>query len=70
MSKATVIAIFMVVLVLGMVTKETQGHTCVDYFEVTLPDVCEANWCTAECLKARNGKGTCWQKFCQCIYDC
>lgn len=53
-----------------MVTKETQGHTCVDYFEVTLPDVCEANWCTSDCLKVHNGKGTCWQKFCQCIYDC
>ncbi|KAG7656947.1 S locus-related glycoprotein 1 binding pollen coat protein [Arabidopsis suecica] len=71
MSKPTVIVIFMAILVLGMATKETQGANCVNYFEITFPEVCEANWCTAECLKAyKNGKGTCWQKFCQCVYDC
>ncbi|CAD5324761.1 unnamed protein product [Arabidopsis thaliana] len=74
MSKTTVIAIFMVVLVLGLVTKETQGQElCHDYMSGT--ELCEEDKCVAKCIWMHGtaAKGTCMpkpSKQCLCTYSC
>ncbi|EOA34433.1 hypothetical protein CARUB_v10021964mg [Capsella rubella] len=72
MSKAPIVAIFMVILVLGMVTKETQGQElCHEYIELGVP--CKPNQCVDACSsKHKNGKGTCMpsSKQCLCTFSC
>ncbi|KAG7564311.1 S locus-related glycoprotein 1 binding pollen coat protein [Arabidopsis suecica] len=73
MSKTTIIAIFMVVLVLGLVTKETQGQEfCHEY--MLGAESCEENKCVIICgWKHIGGKGACMplpSKQCLCRFSC
>ncbi|EOA38988.1 hypothetical protein CARUB_v10011517mg [Capsella rubella] len=71
MSKATVIAIFMVVLVQGMVTKETQGDTCHHYLRESEPWICDSVGCAAVCTSKHHGKGMCIDRAtCVCTFSC
>ncbi|KAG7629272.1 S locus-related glycoprotein 1 binding pollen coat protein [Arabidopsis thaliana x Arabidopsis arenosa] len=74
MTKAITLAIFMVVLVLGMVTKETQGEEkqCYDYL-LTPQENCEGLICAHECTMQHGGNGMCvdtTSTVCICTYDC
>ncbi|KAF3574679.1 hypothetical protein F2Q69_00062328 [Brassica cretica] len=56
MAKTTILAIFMIVVVLGMAMKETQGQEdCHEYYTET--GICEHNQCAAQCASKRNGTG-------------
>ncbi|KAL0756622.1 hypothetical protein Bca101_094290 [Brassica carinata] len=56
MAKTTILAIFMIVLVLGVAMKETQGQeNCHEYYTET--GICEHNQCAAQCASKRNGTG-------------
>ncbi|ESQ44694.1 hypothetical protein EUTSA_v10003401mg [Eutrema salsugineum] len=71
MTKSTVLVIFMVVLVLGMVAKETQGQErCHEYMTGTGP--CEINQCVDQCTAKWKGRGTCMpsSKTCLCTFNC
>ncbi|KAG7626030.1 S locus-related glycoprotein 1 binding pollen coat protein [Arabidopsis thaliana x Arabidopsis arenosa] len=72
--KATILAIFMVVLVLGMETKETQGQEmCHDLIKKT---DCDDATCVTLCKQKWNGNGggSCFQivnlKSCLCAFPC
>ncbi|XP_019093744.1 PREDICTED: putative defensin-like protein 118 [Camelina sativa] len=75
MTKVTVLAIFMIVLVLGMMTGETQGQEmCRD-----LPmkgQKCVADTCATVCKQKWNGRGLCFPDFngqikgCLCTFPC
>ncbi|EOA25529.1 hypothetical protein CARUB_v10018873mg [Capsella rubella] len=72
MSKAITLAIFMVILVLGMVTKETQAKKCYEYI-VTPEENCESLVCAHDCTMRYNGIGVCYDttsKTCICAYNC
>ncbi|ESQ38780.1 hypothetical protein EUTSA_v10029330mg [Eutrema salsugineum] len=71
MTKATVLAIFMAVLVLGMVTMESQGQEmCHEYFTGT--EICDAKQCAAQCSSKWKGSGKCiaQSKNCLCTFHC
>ncbi|XP_019101085.1 PREDICTED: putative defensin-like protein 119 [Camelina sativa] len=73
MTKATVLSIFTIVLVLGMMTGETQGQEmCRD-----IPmrgQKCVAHTCATFCKKKWNGSGSCFPngqiKSCLCTFPC
>ncbi|CAN8267896.1 unnamed protein product [Cochlearia groenlandica] len=72
MTKATIIAIFMIVLAIGMVIKETQGQQmCHD-----LPKMpqCEDEACATICKQKWNGNGSCFPNVrvmsCLCTFPC
>ncbi|EOA33241.1 hypothetical protein CARUB_v10021679mg [Capsella rubella] len=73
MSKATIIAIFMAILVIGLVTKETQGQElCHEYYSLSsFP--CIEHDCLGQCAwKHPHGKGTCMpsSRQCLCTFRC
>ncbi|CAN8324279.1 unnamed protein product [Cochlearia groenlandica] len=72
MTKATFLTIFLVVLVLGMMTEETQGQEmCHDY--IRYPEGCIPERCHQDCrMKHPTGGGDCMpsSKTCQCGYPC
>ncbi|XP_019101731.1 PREDICTED: putative defensin-like protein 119 [Camelina sativa] len=72
MTKATVLSIFMIVLVLGMMTGETQGQEmCRD---VLRGQKCVTHTCATFCKQKWNGSGFCFQngqiKNCICTFPC
>ncbi|ESQ43966.1 hypothetical protein EUTSA_v10006351mg [Eutrema salsugineum] len=72
MTKAIVLAFFMIVLVLGMVTKETRGQEmCRD---ILMRGNCEASACTNLCMQKWKGTGACFQneqvESCLCTFPC
>ncbi|XP_019101082.1 PREDICTED: defensin-like protein 125 [Camelina sativa] len=75
MTKAITLAIFMVILVLGMVTKETQGgevKKCYSYI-ITPKENCESLICAYECTRKYNGFGECYDTTsttCICAHNC
>ncbi|XP_019093740.1 PREDICTED: defensin-like protein 125 [Camelina sativa] len=75
MTKAITLTVFMVILVLGMVTKETQGgevKKCYTYF-ITPKENCEGLVCAYDCTLKYNGNGVCYDtksKTCICAYNC
>ncbi|KAH0883688.1 hypothetical protein HID58_059784 [Brassica napus] len=83
MTKAIILAMFMVILVLGMVTKERQGEQpCLDYIvgeESCQPMVClfqcalKWKWLheTGECANVRDKtKDSIKDKACVCTFNC
>ncbi|KAG7561633.1 S locus-related glycoprotein 1 binding pollen coat protein [Arabidopsis thaliana x Arabidopsis arenosa] len=74
MTKTITLAIFMVVLVLGMVTKETQGeeNQCYEYIS-TPQENCEGLVCAHDCTMKHGGNGVCvdtTSTTCICTYEC
>ncbi|CAN8267893.1 unnamed protein product [Cochlearia groenlandica] len=72
MTKATIIAIFMIVLAIGMVVQETQGQEmCHDFIKMT---ECENGECATLCKEKWNGNGSCFQNIevmsCFCSFPC
>ncbi|KAG7578081.1 S locus-related glycoprotein 1 binding pollen coat protein [Arabidopsis thaliana x Arabidopsis arenosa] len=71
--QATILAIFMIVLVLGMKTKETQGQEmCHDLIKKT---DCDDAMCVTMCKQKWKGSGgSCFQnvnlKSCLCAFPC
>ncbi|EOA23216.1 hypothetical protein CARUB_v10019561mg [Capsella rubella] len=72
MSKTTIIAIFMVILVLGLVPKGTQGQElCHEYINGAV--ACEAQLCRELCTwRHPGGNGACMpsSKQCVCSFSC
>ncbi|CAN6937041.1 unnamed protein product [Brassica oleracea var. botrytis] len=77
MAKNTIFAIFMIVLVLGMVMEDTRGgELCHEHF--VQDSVCVPQKCAAQCTAkwgARQGRGACggWPgmaKDCLCTFSC
>ncbi|KAG7578082.1 S locus-related glycoprotein 1 binding pollen coat protein [Arabidopsis thaliana x Arabidopsis arenosa] len=71
--RATILAIFMIVLVLGMEIKETQGQeTCHD---LIMKRDCDEATCVTKCQQKWKGSGgSCFQNFnvmsCLCNFPC
>ncbi|CAG7903073.1 unnamed protein product, partial [Brassica rapa] len=55
MAKTTILAIFMVVLVLGMVMESQEQESCRDYIRGT--EICQAKQCDDQCTFKYNGYG-------------
>ncbi|XP_019093728.1 PREDICTED: putative defensin-like protein 119 [Camelina sativa] len=73
MTKAIVLAIFMIVLVLGMMMGETQGQEmCRDV--AMRGQNCVAHTCATFCKQKWNGSGLCFPngqiKSCLCMFPC
>ncbi|KAF8092418.1 hypothetical protein N665_0415s0038 [Sinapis alba] len=70
MAKTTILAIFMVVLVLGTVMESHGQETCRDYFRG--PGKCQAKQCDDQCTAKYNGYGRCLGTGieCLCTYIC
>ncbi|EOA11987.1 hypothetical protein CARUB_v10012713mg [Capsella rubella] len=73
MTKSTVFAIFMIVLVIGMMMNVTQGQEmCRDL--LMRSQNCNAGECAALCKKKWNGNGLCFPnvylKSCLCTFPC
>ncbi|AEE80166.1 low-molecular-weight cysteine-rich 52 [Arabidopsis thaliana] len=75
MSKSTILAIFMIVLVLGKVTKETQGQEmCRDI--LMKAKNCDEGTCDTLCKQKWKGNGSCfpnvytYRKSCLCTFPC
>ncbi|WZY91852.1 hypothetical protein YC2023_064181 [Brassica napus] len=69
MAKTSILGIFMIVLVLGTVTMESQGQ-CHDY--ITEPAICERKQCAFECAAKWKGSGSCIPDTdsCLCTFKC
>ncbi|CAN6828875.1 hypothetical protein Bca4012_031060 [Brassica carinata] len=66
MTRANVLALCMVVLVLGMIMEETEGQEwCHDY--MTGKQKCEAKHCAAQCKRKWKGVGRCMPSSTQCL---
>ncbi|KAG7566227.1 S locus-related glycoprotein 1 binding pollen coat protein [Arabidopsis suecica] len=73
MAKSTILAILMMVLVLGMVTKQTQGQEmCRDL--LMRAKNCDAGTCATLCKQKWKGNGSCFPNFqiksCLCTFPC
>ncbi|WZZ05443.1 hypothetical protein YC2023_091364 [Brassica napus] len=71
MAKTTILAIFMVVLVLGTVTMESQGQElCHEYFVES--GICVPKHCADRCTDKWKGSGKCFNgtKICGCTFKC
>ncbi|CAH2079460.1 unnamed protein product [Thlaspi arvense] len=71
MTKATFFAMFMVILVLGTVMKDTQGQElCHDLFAE--PQICNPTQCANQCTAKWKGSGKCLgeTKSCICTFKC
>ncbi|CAH2060688.1 unnamed protein product [Thlaspi arvense] len=72
MTKSIALYIFIVILVLGMVTKETQGELCRENM-ITKDEDCESMACAADCSSKWKGIGECvstTSTTCICTYNC
>ncbi|KAL0770038.1 hypothetical protein Bca101_035188 [Brassica carinata] len=69
MARTSILVIFMIVLVLGTMTMESQGQ-CHDY--IVEGGICERKQCAAECTAKWNGSGTCIKDTvnCLCTFKC
>ncbi|XP_024012975.1 LOW QUALITY PROTEIN: putative defensin-like protein 119 [Eutrema salsugineum] len=72
MTKATVFSIFLIILVLGMITKEIKGQEmCHD---LLIKTDCEPAACTNLCTLKWKGNGACFQNVhvysCLCTFPC
>ncbi|CAF2059814.1 unnamed protein product [Brassica oleracea var. botrytis] len=68
MAKTTILAIFMVVLVLGTVMESQGQEMCTDYSKGSVD--CQAKPCNDQCVAKYNGHGRCLHTMCVCTYIC
>ncbi|CDY45688.1 BnaCnng13530D [Brassica napus] len=69
MVKTTIFAIFMVVLVLGMVMESQGQESCREYISGT--EICQAKQCDDQCTVEYNGYGKCLAgTVCLCTFIC
>ncbi|CAH8337309.1 unnamed protein product [Eruca vesicaria subsp. sativa] len=69
MVKTTILAIFMVLLVLGTVMESQGQEMCHDY--IRGPEICQAKPCDDRCKAQYNASGWCLGgTVCLCTYIC